>query len=117
MSEETIKMLNIINDKVLKCKQDNNCNDNTLFVIPLGCYGDFGYLTDKMLDEILQLCNGAEVSNMSLDKAIKYGKEKRKPYYGCKAVDPHCRNHGNCPWCRDGRLHKHKKNKLRHTDE
>ena len=54
---------------------------------------------------------------MSLDKAIKYGKEKRKPYYGNKAVDPHCRNHGNCPWCRDGRLHKHKKNKLRYTDE
>lgn len=117
MSEETIKMLNIINNKVLKCKQDNNCNDDALFIIPLGCYGDFGYLTDKMLDEILQLCNGVEVSNMSLDKAIKYGKEKRKPYRGGKACSPQCRNHGGCTWCRDGRLYKHKKNKLRYTDE
>lgn len=25
---------------------------------------------------------------MSLDKAIQHGKEKRKPYYGCKSFDP-----------------------------
>lgn len=25
---------------------------------------------------------------MSLDKAIEHGKEKRKPYYGCRAIDP-----------------------------
>ena len=37
---------------------------------------------------------------MSLDKAIKHGKEHRKPYRGAKAVDKSCRNHGNCPWCR-----------------
>lgn len=54
---------------------------------------------------------------MSLDKAIKYGKEKRKPYRGGKACSSQCRNHGGCTWCRDGRLHKHKKNKLRYTDE
>lgn len=42
---------------------------------------------------------------MSLDKAIQYGKEKRKPYYGCKAIDPSCRNHGSCDYCRCGRLH------------
>ena len=36
---------------------------------------------------------------MSLDKAIEHGKEKRKPYRGAKAVDSHCRNHGDCPWC------------------
>lgn len=35
---------------------------------------------------------------MSLDKAIEHGKEKRKPYYGAKAVDPSCRNHGSDPW-------------------
>lgn len=46
---------------------------------------------------------------MSLDKAIKYGKEKRKPYHGGKACDPMCRNHGGCTWCEGGRLHKHKK--------
>lgn len=46
---------------------------------------------------------------MSLDKAIKYGKEKRKCYYGAKRVDPSCRNHGNCPWCKENRQYKNKK--------
>lgn len=32
-----------------------------------------------------------------LDKAIKFGKEKRKPYYGAKSFDPSCRNHGSDP--------------------
>lgn len=36
---------------------------------------------------------------MSLDKAIKHGKEKRKPYRGSKAVDRTCRNHGSCTFC------------------
>lgn len=31
---------------------------------------------------------------MSLDKAIKFGKEKRKPYRKEKAIAPSCRNHG-----------------------
>ncbi len=35
---------------------------------------------------------------MSLDKAIKYGKEHRKPYRGAKAVDKTCRNHGSDDW-------------------
>ena len=43
---------------------------------------------------------------MSLDKAIKYKKEKRKPYRKAKAVDASCRNHGSCPWCKANRLHK-----------
>ena len=43
---------------------------------------------------------------MSLDKAIEHGKEKRKPYYGSKAIDCTCRNHGSCDWCRENRLHK-----------
>lgn len=43
---------------------------------------------------------------MSLDKAIKHGKEKRKKYYGAKACDPWCRNHGNCWICRRNRFHK-----------
>lgn len=53
---------------------------------------------------------------MSLYKAIKYGKEKRKPYRKAKAFAPSCRNHGGCPWCEKGRLHKHEKAKLKHTD-
>lgn len=46
---------------------------------------------------------------MSLDKAIKYGKEKRKPYRKAKAVDKQCRNHGNCEWCKSNRTYKNKK--------
>lgn len=46
---------------------------------------------------------------MSLDKAIKYGKEKRKPYYGCKSFDPACRNHGSDDYSTQGRLHNRKK--------
>ena len=42
---------------------------------------------------------------MSLDKAIKYGKEKRKPYRGAKAIDAFCRNHGECTYCMSNRLH------------
>ncbi|MHA1558872.1 MAG: hypothetical protein ACTSXG_03605 [Alphaproteobacteria bacterium] len=48
---------------------------------------------------------------MSLDKAIKHGKEKRKPYKGSKAFDQTCRNHGSCGWCRLNRLHTNKKRK------
>ena len=33
---------------------------------------------------------------MSLDKAIKNGKEHRKECYGSKAFDCTCRNHGSC---------------------
>ena len=43
---------------------------------------------------------------MSLDKAIKYGKEHRKPYRGSKAFDPYCRNHGPCGYCEQNRKHK-----------
>ena len=43
---------------------------------------------------------------MALDKAIKYGKEHRKPYRKSKAIDKTCRNHGGCPYCEQNRLHK-----------
>lgn len=43
---------------------------------------------------------------MSLDKAIKSGKEHRKPYTGSKAIDCTCRNHGGCPCCEGNRKHK-----------
>ncbi len=42
---------------------------------------------------------------MSLDKAIKHGKEKRKQYRGSKAFDPTCRNHGSDSYATKGRLH------------
>lgn len=43
---------------------------------------------------------------MSLDKAIRYGKEHRRPYTGSKAIDGTCRNHGGCPWCEENRRHR-----------
>ena len=43
---------------------------------------------------------------MSLDKAIKHGKEHREQYRGAKLIDRECRNHGSCPYCRDNRMHK-----------
>ena len=43
---------------------------------------------------------------MSLDKAIKHGKEHRKPYTGSKAIDHTCRNHGGCTWCEENRKYK-----------
>lgn len=43
---------------------------------------------------------------MALDKAIKSGKEYRKPYTGSKAIDRTCRNHGGCEWCTENRNHK-----------
>lgn len=54
------------------------------------------------------------VINVALDKAIKYGKEHRKPYgkgYGnyAKSVDRSCRNHGGCSWCEGNRTYKFRK--------
>ena len=43
---------------------------------------------------------------MAFDKAIKSGKEHRKPYTGSKAIDGTCRNHGGCEWCAENRKHK-----------
>ena len=43
---------------------------------------------------------------MSLQQAIKHGKEHRKPYRGAKAADRWCKNHGFCWICRRNRLHK-----------
>ena len=46
---------------------------------------------------------------MALDKAIKHGKEKRKPYYRSGAIDKSCRNHGDCSYCTQNRLFKNKR--------
>ena len=52
-----------------------------------------------------------EVGNgaMSLDKAIKHKKEKRKPYRKSKAIDSSCRNNKGCPWCEGNRKYQSKK--------
>lgn len=49
---------------------------------------------------------------MSLDKAIRHGKEHRKEYYGIKAIDPSCRNHGSNEWELENRVHKYIKRQL-----
>lgn len=48
---------------------------------------------------------------MSLDKGIKHGKEKREEYRGSKAFCKICRNNGDCPVCRENRLHSTEKRK------
>lgn len=53
---------------------------------------------------------------MSLNQAIKYKKEKRKSYYGAKAISKQCRNNGSCNWCRGNRLFKNKKRKLIYSE-
>lgn len=49
---------------------------------------------------------------MSLDKAIKHNKEHRKIYHGSKAIDPSCRNHGDCPICQGNRQYKNTKKEI-----
>ena len=46
---------------------------------------------------------------MSLDKGVAHGKEHREEYRGAKAVSKPCRNHGDCPWCLENRMHKNNK--------
>ena len=60
---------------------------------------------------------------MALNKAIKYGKEHRKPYTKAKAIDEHCRNHGGrrhqwqCEWCLGNRINKDKGKKKKAVEE
>ena len=54
---------------------------------------------------------------MPLDKAIEYRKEHRKPYYGSKAIDKTCRNHGTCEICEGNRLYKTIKRKQAQADK
>ena len=46
---------------------------------------------------------------MSLDKAIEHRKEKRKQYYGAKAIHCSCRNHGSCSYCLSNRMYQQNK--------
>jgi hypothetical protein len=71
MSEETSITLNLINDKIKECMNKYNINDNTLFVVPLGNSGDYGYLSNRMLNEILQL----QQENKQLKEVIEEVRE------------------------------------------
>lgn len=46
---------------------------------------------------------------MGLEKAIKSGKEHRRPYRNAKAVSLRCRNHGSCEYCKRNRLYQRTK--------
>jgi hypothetical protein len=46
---------------------------------------------------------------MGLDKAIEHSKEHRKRYYGAKACDKTCRNHGSDDWAKGNRLYRSNK--------
>ena len=52
-----------------------------------------------------------------LDKAIRSGREHRRPYRGAKAIDRSCRNHGDDPWDRDNRLYQRKKREQQQQEE
>jgi hypothetical protein len=49
---------------------------------------------------------------MSLNKAIRSGKEKRKPYRGSKAFDYSCHNHKSCSYCLSNRTIQEQRAKL-----
>lgn len=51
---------------------------------------------------------------MGLEKAIEHGKEHRrnfKDYNFAKYVDKNCRNHGDCLYCKNNRLHQIRREK------
>lgn len=54
---------------------------------------------------------------MSLMKSITSGKEHRRHYYGSKAIDKTCRNHGGCPWCEENRKYKYLKTSQKMLDK
>ena len=54
---------------------------------------------------------------MSHNKAIKSGKEHRKPYRKSKAFDRTCRNHGRCSYCEQNRTHQNTKKVVRANEE
>ena len=53
---------------------------------------------------------------MSMDKAIKSGKEHRKEYYGSEAIAKSCRCHGGCHIRLGNRMYQYKKEKEKMLD-
>jgi hypothetical protein len=61
--------------------------------------------------------NKGKGDKMSLNKAIFHKKEHRKEYYGSKAIDRSCRNHGGCSWCEENRKYKYLKESQKTLDK
>ena len=41
------------------------------------------------------------------DGLVSRTRKQRYPGHDSRNFDPSCRSHGGCPWCRNGRKHKH----------
>jgi hypothetical protein len=54
---------------------------------------------------------------MSLDNAVKHGKEHRKPWYRSARYDAGCRPNGGCDWCEGNRLYHVKMIRERAADD
>ena len=59
---------------------------------------------------------------MGLEKAIKYGKEHRKPFSKetgtyAKSVDSTCHNHGSCSYCLSNRMHSNRIRELNSREQ
>ena len=54
---------------------------------------------------------------MSFNKAIKYKKEHRKPYYDSRRYDATCRNHGTCPACQGKVKYKKRKQLMKYAGD
>lgn len=54
---------------------------------------------------------------MSLEKAIKAGKEHRQPYRHGKGFDPKCRNNKGCPACESNRKYANTKRLMTAKDK
>ena len=49
---------------------------------------------------------------VGFDKEYPNRKDRRKQYYGSRAIDHTCRSHGSCPYCQRGRKHKGHKDEI-----
>lgn len=77
----------------------------------------WSFRSKKALTAYTMPCASCQKISMTLDKAIKCGKEKRKKYSGSKAIDCSCRNHGTCAYCESGRQHFDKKRRSAADDQ
>lgn len=75
MSEEEIKILDYIIKKIEECMNNNNVDTN--FYLPIGSYGDFGFVSYNMLLNIRNL----QQENSQLKEDIKGFKQERQILY------------------------------------
>lgn len=74
MKEETLLILKHINSKIEEVKEKHNIDNGTCFVIPIGSYADYGYMTHEMLKDILQ-------TQQRIEKALDFVEKQKKKMY------------------------------------